>query len=201
MIEVGPHRLSLGSLMGTQVEEALQGETVQILYSDPPWGDPLLKRFATDTERATGTRPVQPTYAEVCARYADLVTRYVTEYVFIEVGKASAPPMIEAVTPLLNDPRIVPFWYGANIEGVLIYGGRGANGSPALGDLHGLKGLPFVKSVLGTVARPGWTVLDPCCGAGYTARAAASMGMRFRGNELNPARLEKAINHLKKITE
>jgi len=200
MIHIGPHRLSQGSVMGEQVD-ALIDRPIQILYSDPPWGDSLLKRFATDTEKATGVRPVQPSYSEVCARYADLISRYVTDYVFIEVGRASWQEMFNAVAPVLHDPEAVPFWYGADIQAVLIYGRRGEGENAPFRDLHGLKGLPFVKHVLGSIARPGWTVLDPCCGAGYTARAAASMGMVFRGNELNPARLAKAEKYLRKMTE
>jgi hypothetical protein len=185
--------------MGPQVDSLVPG-SVEILYSDPPWGDPLLKYFATATERATGARPEQPRYVDLCQRYADLIATRVTEYVFIEVGKASAPPMLEAVAPLLKEPAVVPFWYGSNTEAALIYGRRGDGPNAPIGDLHGLKGLPFVKHLLSGVARPGWTVLDPCCGAGYTARAAASLGMVFRGNELNPARLAKTEKYLRKMT-
>lgn len=47
---------------------------------------------------------------------------------------------------------------------------------------------PFAKS--------GQTILDPCCGLGYTARFAVEHGLTFFGNELNLKRLEKTIERL-----
>lgn len=39
-------------------------------------------------------------------------------------------------------------------------------------------------------------VFDPCCGKGYTARAAVAAGMKFRGIELNPKRAAVTIGWL-----
>lgn len=41
-------------------------------------------------------------------------------------------------------------------------------------------------------------VLDPCCGKGYTARAAVAHGLTFRGNELNPERAAVTVAWLEK---
>lgn len=190
----GPHAVTLGSVTGPQVDD-LVDRPVDILYSDPPWGDSYMKMFATHTQKATGTRPVQPSYQALCDRYADLIQRYVREWVFIEDGVRAYKPMLDAVSPHLAAVDVLSMKYGDDLSAVLIVGRRTPGPLPTL-HLEGLKGLPFVKHVLGTVARPGAVVLDPCCGAGYTAKAAVFHGMTFLGNELNPARLQKTMDYL-----
>lgn len=197
MKQFGPHLTAQGSVMGPQVEELLP---VEVLYSDPPWGDGMLKRFASTVEKATGMRPAQPSFEQVCERFGQL-TESVSGHVFLEVGQKSHGLLLEAVRPHLSDVSVTPFYYGSNIQAVLIYGNRGGGAAPDLSDLGKLKGLPFVKHILGKVAVPGARVLDPCCGAGYTARAAVHHGMLFRGNELNPARLEKTESFLRSFSE
>lgn len=189
---VGQHAVTNGSVMGEQVDALLSGG-VDILYSDPPWGDGLLRMFATTTEKVTGVRPDQPSWLELCDRYAEIISRYVREWVFIEVGVKTYPDMLAAVRPMLSVVEIAPFKYGADLSATMIYGRVNPGPLPSI-DLTGKKGLAMVEYVLGTVS--GKTVADPCCGAGYTARAARKRGMTFYGNELNPARLDKTIRYL-----
>ncbi len=195
----GPHAVTQGSITGGQVDDLMADERALVLYSDPPWGDQYLRMFATHTEKATGVRPVQPAYLDLCARYADLLDRYVTEWAFIEVGIKAVDPMLDAVRPHLTTSTVVPMKYGDDLSAVIIVGRKSPGPLPNL-QVEGLKGLPFVKHVLGTVATPGAVVLDPCCGAGYTAKGAVFHGMRFRGNELNPARLDKTKAYLASVT-
>ena len=44
----------------------------------------------------------------------------------------------------------------------------------------------------------GQTVLDPCCGMGYTAKFALENNLIFRGNEINGKRLQCTIDKLEK---
>ena len=60
-----------------------------------------------------------------------------------------------------------------------------------------MAGVAVVRAVR-VVLVPGGVVLDPCCGKGFTARAAVAAGMRFRGVELNPARAEVTVAWLSK---
>lgn len=192
----GPHRFAQGSLLGKQVDTMLAGESVHVLYSDPPWGDGYLKMFATHTEKATGVRPAQCTYTQLLDRLVELIETYVSGHVFVETSAACRAQTEDALRAVVPNVRTVATTYGANLTAVLIWGSR-APLPPAKFDVKGKKGIPFVKECLRSVAIPGAIVLDPCCGSGYTAAAAASLGMVFRGNELNPARLEKAMARFK----
>jgi len=178
-------RFTQGSVMDFQLNES-----INILYSDPPWGDSFLKYFATATEKATGIRPVQPTYQELCNKFSELIQR-VTDYVFIEMSVKDTDLMVQAIKKQMPYIGVYPMQYGNNLNANLIVGSYKPN-LIEIFELEKYKGLPFVKYVLGKVAQPNWTVCDPCCGAGYTARATVHHGMNFIGNELNPARLAKA---------
>jgi DNA modification methylase len=60
-------------------------------------------------------------------------------------------------------------------------------------------GADVSKNCIKAVAEEGAIVLDPCCGMGYTARAAVANKMRFRGNEFNSKRLQKTIDFLHSV--
>ena len=50
-------------------------------------------------------------------------------------------------------------------------------------------------AIIQQCAFDGAVVLDPCCGFGRTLRMAHKYNMIFRGNEINKARLDKAIKY------
>ena len=54
-----------------------------------------------------------------------------------------------------------------------------------------------VENILTPIAQKDFIVLDPCTGFGRTMRVSDSLGMRFRGTELNQKRLDKAIKFLR----
>ena len=80
---------------------------------------------------------------------------------------------------------------------VLLYAGPSL---PADFDPSTLRGADLPRACLAVSGRPGGLVLDPCCGKGFTARAAVSNGMVFRGCELNAARLHVTEQWLRKRT-
>jgi hypothetical protein len=194
-MQIGQHKVSQGNIAGAQVNEMLAGEKVYTLYSDPPWGDSYLKMFQTHTYKATGVRPPQINHTELCQRYADLVSKYVTDYVFIETSYKCADEMIEHIGKHTSSHIVKDMTYGNGLKAVLICFTIGNAVMPEF-DIRGLKQLPFVKTVLNSIKKDNAIILDPCCGAGYTAKATLFHNMIFRGNELNPARLQKTIEFL-----
>ncbi len=191
----GQHAVTLGNMNDPQVDALMNGEKAHVLYCDPPWGDGYLKMFATHTEKATGKRPLQINHEQLCKRLAQLVERYVTGYVFIETSHKCAAEVADHLRGVTSNLRIQDASYASNLSLALISANVGGRGLPKL-DVGSLKGVAFVKKLLAYVVEPNAIVLDPCCGAGYTARATAYHGMRFRGNELNPARLAKTKTFL-----
>jgi len=204
MIAIGKHKVTCGSLISPEVDAMLAGERVDILYSDPPWGDGNLAYWQTMNRKMTGAETPQVKHDELYDRIMGLVRTYVDGYVFIETGLRWKDYVIQR---FLNAGLVrlasFPLTYKSGsklMENVLV----SASCSLLLPHFSfnpcPYRGAELVRRVVGSVARPGGIVLDPCCGMGYTARAAVAAGMRFRGNELNQARLDKTIAFLRKST-
>jgi len=204
MIVIGKHKVTCGSLISPEVDAMLAGERVDVLYSDPPWGDGNLAYWQTMNRKMTGAETPQVKHDELYDRIMGLVRAYVDGYVFIETGLRWKDYVIQRFLDAgLVRLSSFPLTYrsGAKLmENVLVC----ASASLLIPEFtfcpSPYRGAELVRRVVGSVARPGGIVLDPCCGMGYTARAAVAAGMQFRGNELNQARLDKTIAFLKKST-
>lgn len=199
MTTIGPHKVTCGSLISLAVDAMLAGERVNVLYSDPPWGDGNLTYWQTMNRKMTGAMVPQVKHSELYDRILQLISRYVDGFVFIETGLRWR----EYVTDRLRGAGLVnlsahslKYMSGSKqLENVLIAAGT----SPAYRfnfDPSPYKGAETSRRVIASVATPGGIVLDPCCGMGYSARAAVAAHMKFRGNELNRKRLEKTIAFL-----
>jgi hypothetical protein len=184
----------------------LTGERVDVLYSDPPWGDGHLAYWQTMNRKMTGAETPQVKHDELYDRIMGLVGRYVSGYVFIETGLRWKEYVIQR---FLNAGLLMvadyPLTYRSGsklMENVLVCASTDMSFRREWPPFNPCpyRGAELVRRVVGSVARPGGIVLDPCCGMGYTARAAVAAGMQFRGNELNQARLDKTIEFLKKST-
>ena len=192
--DVGKHRVRLGSIASLDPDSLLPGGRVSMMFSDPPWGNSYLKMFATYTEKATGVRPPQIEFGDMVVRYADIIESSVEDYAFIEMGADGAGAFEEELTPRVESVTVREMTYGKGRPARMIVVSKSGR-SPAMPvELRG--GLAMVVGILQGVSGECDSVLDPCCGAGYTARAAMRFGMTFYGNELNPARLKKTVAYL-----
>ena len=204
--EINGHRVMHSDLMECDINVLLQNEKINVMYSDPPWGEGNLKYWQTINHKMTGAEKSPVDLDSFLDKIFTIAKDNVTEYVFIEYGTKWKQKIMDlAIKYGLVHQMIVP----------LLYKG-GGKFLPL--DLHVMtkKGVSseifneeWVRSVTGTygygtlqaVLRPlknkGMSIIDPCCGMGYTARASIDYNMRFYGNELNSARLEKTIAKLK----
>ncbi len=197
---IGPHAVTCASVDDPVVDSLLSGEKIKVLYSDPPWGTGNLRYWVTVNKRHTG-RDFRPlTYAELQARFVSLIGRYVDGFAFVETGVKWEDELASALSAVLHNIKIerVKYRSGSKIlESSVVYGGTSPS-YVARVSLSGAIGLPMVVQAVKSVAVEGGLCCDPCCGMGYTARAAVAAGMRFRGNEFNEKRLSKTIAFLKK---
>ena len=204
MLTIGPHKVTCASLTSGELDTMLAGERVDILYSDPPWGDGNLAYWKTMNKKMTGADVPQVKHDEMYDRLLELIATYVHGHVFIETGLRWGDYVIQRfLNAGMVDVASYPLRYTSGsklMENMLVCATIGTNykrewitftPSP-------YRGAELVRRVVGSVAVPGGIVLDPCCGMGYTARAAVAAGMHFRGNELNQARLDKTIAFLQR---
>lgn len=200
---IGPHRVTNASVESPLVDSLFaDGRRPAVMFSDPPWGDGNVGYWATKAAKDTGKEVPRISYETLIGRVFELAD-YVYGYVFIETGprweadtiRRMAAAGLESVASARLKYRSGSKW----MENVLIAGAR-----PGLAPLHlaaldavaGWSGAAVAKECVARTCAPGAIVFDPCCGMGYTAQAALDNGCEFRGNELNPVRLDKTIARL-----
>lgn len=200
MKQIGPHRLTNGSLTDPQVDSLFEGRHATVFYSDPPWGDGNLEYWATLCERHTGTHPDQVSHKELTDRILELIDRHVAGHIFLEVGLRWKQAWLDRLAKY--QPTAYSVWYRSGsrmLENVLIAGCT--HGRPVTLIPNRFSGAALSDYCVKQVALPGEVVFDPCCGMGYSARAAVKNGMVFYGNELNASRLAKTEAFLTKAVK
>ena len=199
--EIGKHRVTDHCITSGTIDKMMAGVTARVFYSDPPWGDGNLKYWATLNERMSGRSFAALTYTELLDRIRDLIRKYVNGHVFLETGQRFVDRAVSDMNPVIGGIKTFRIKYRSGsrfVENYLIYGLT--HGSPPLSfdySPEGMTGFSVVESCILAASAPGEIVFDPCCGMGYSARAAVNAGMRFYGNEFNPKRLEKTIEFLR----
>jgi len=84
--QFGIHKVTNANVADPIVREMLRGEVVDILYSDPPWGEGNAKYWATIAKRHMGQDVRQIPCREILTNIFGLVKRHVRGHVFIEYG-------------------------------------------------------------------------------------------------------------------
>lgn len=190
---IGMHRIAQGDVQLGAVADVMGIDRAAVVYSDPPWGEGNLRYWRT----AAGD-PQRPRWGDFRERWCDAVAAVLAPgaSVFVEMGERWADGFARALSDVgIGVTRRWTVQYGHPPRpNVLLYAG------PALLDGFGpsaLHGAALPRACVAAVARPGEIVLDPCCGKGYTARAAVAAGMLFRGVELNAKRLGVTMEWLR----
>ena len=201
---IGLHKITNASIEDSIVDQMLVGEKVRILYSDPPWGTGNLKYWATINKKMTGKEFSPLTYDKLLDRIKDLSIKYVDGHVFIEVGVKWEDEVTQHMASYLTNIQSFVTLYRSGskiLPCILMYGSTNQKYKfdTQIYNPTNQTGQEVAKNCIKAVAEEGAIVLDPCCGMGYTARAAIASKMRFRGNEFNSTRLQKTIDFLASI--
>lgn len=207
VVEIGPHRVAVGDVQRGAVKslvDVCDGELADIVYSDPPWGEGNLRYWRTQA-----SDPTRPVWSEFVTTWTSTVSAALRPSgpLFVEMGlrwEADFARALEAVGRPIRYRWETQYKAGNKLLPVaLLYSG------PELrGDFNPvpLRGAALPRACVHEAARAAGllglppvfrgTVFDPCCGKGYTARAAVAADMKFRGIELNPKRAAVTIDWL-----
>src|SRR5690348_15319918 len=99
MLQIGPHKVTNVSIERLEVNSMLSGETVDILYSDPPWGDGNLKYWAAMNKKMSGREFTPISYEALIERFRELIECYVDGHVLIETGLRWQQQTIDMIKP------------------------------------------------------------------------------------------------------
>ena len=206
--QISLHRVLHGNVMDG-IADLMGDDKAAIMYCDPPWGPGNLKYWATINRKMTGLEVEQPPLEEFLSAIFNIATQYVEHYLLIEYGlRWSDELIITGEAAGFEHLELIPVHYRTGKDKrplhLHLFGVNGAThpGSKYKGAVQNTHGYETVQRAIGGLASlsqlgPGLIVLDPCCGMGYTARAALEFRLRFRGNEFNEARLQKTIDLLR----
>jgi hypothetical protein len=186
------HRLTVGSLDGEPIRKMLAGQSVQVVYSDPPWDDAHMLSFANMATKRTGIPHEAISWMEMMRSFVKLLENHLEGWLFLEMGHNGIRKATDLITPVVVDLQVFPTTYGGRKNpntGYLMVGHTQKSAAHwELDDEWAHGGVRQVAGVVGSVAVPGAVLLDPCCGNGYSAKAALRAGMVFFGNELSEDR-------------
>lgn len=195
MIEVGPHRVSIGSINGSPVRQMLAGKSVDVMYVDPPWGDGHMKLFMTLARRQAGLSERPEPFDALLDGLMQLMG-HVTGVVYIEMGLRWEGQVEALMQDHLANVTVKHYRYQRTRPFAILAGTRDGSRPPM--PLTHLQGPALVSDALKRSG--GFSVLDPCCGKGMTARAALENQMVFYGNELNAVRAAETGSLLRRMT-
>lgn len=196
---IGQHRVQSGSLVDG-LEGLMAGAQADVFYSDPPWGEGMLKYFETLRMKQVGDLLRTDTPFSVFMEcFWDSVNKFSKNIIFIEYGLKWESMILEGASLNgLKHHKTIKSNYNSGSKKLPshlhLFSKHGIDVDPSYLDIvTGLSGINLVKSAIHPFAVSGGILLDPCCGMGLSADAAMSYGMRFYGCELNPKRLDKTI--------
>lgn len=199
-IPVGEHVVKCGDVMDG-LDDLMGYDKADIFYSDPPWGEGNLRYWQTMNHKQTGETPREVNFEKFLATIVSQAKRFTQGFVCIEYGVRWADQLKDTAAAYgLHhcDTVAVRYRSGSKILPLHLHVFHVERYQPVdLSDVAGSIGYETVIKTMKKFQKAGGIVLDPCCGKGYSAKAALELGMKFRGNELNSKRLAETIARLK----
>jgi hypothetical protein len=200
--EIGPHRVKCGNILDG-IDDLMSNNVVDIVYSDPPWLQSHMKYWETIRLRHNPTEVRRDNQLEpFLDMFFKIAITYSTNLVFVEYAlkgeflinthaeKAGLYRQALIVTLYKSGSKLLPMHLHVFTKRPITLP-EGYIESVSL-----TSGIDTVMNAIKPFIVPRGTILDHCCGLGTTARAALKTGMVFRGNEINPKRLQKTIEVL-----
>lgn len=165
-----------------------------VFYGDPPWEENMVKFFQTQMMKDTGSSPKHNIAAVLTAIFGKAST---SKPIIIEYSKKGAESVCDCAVKhghrysfsiereQANGHTFVMLFF--NMEKVAV---------PS--NLKGFALTKFVTQHFATLLGRKPVIFDPFAGIGLTCKTVVKAGGIYIGSELNPNRLQKAIDRMAK---
>ncbi len=167
--------IMIGSALGANWTEALNGKSVDMILTDPPWNQSVLTGFCNRAGIA------RISISDMHSRLIDLYRAICPNGpIVMEMGLQHCDEvcslLVQAGYP---QPRIINTTYQGKRPSVILAVNieRKTYLSSSSWDM--------IHDICASVIRPQWLVCDPCCGHGKHLRVAQSCGASIIGCEVN----------------
>ena len=162
----------------------VQWPTAEIIYTDPPWNDGILRTFYKYAERSNA-----PTFEMLISKAVDKMKACNPRYIFIEMGTKNT----EMVAELMHDRGLLfraknVLMYGRTKFSILCFGKEDIR-------LPDTISAEVTRNVIMKRLNPK-SVLDPFAGVGKMLKAAPKTTAVF-GIEIIPDKFQRMLGNLK----
>ena len=206
MIKIHGHVLTHGNIKDSQLDAAIKENYpngIDFCYTDPPWGNSNLKYWETMNKKMNGQSTDQIDQLLLENRVVRLICDNVREYAFIVYGVHQAESLMNIIKEQkeVTDVQYIEKKYKSGnkwlkncVIAVTLNDSPIENWAYTLADQDGLAGLEVICKLFQYRYR---SVLDPFVGQGFYLEILHKYGFNVIGNELNQARLDKAVIRIK----
>lgn len=201
---IGKHKVKLGDVMNG-VDDLMAGELADLIYTDPPWGSGNIKYWETMRLKMNGidkSQRVEREYKGFLDTIFGICKQYAKNIVVLEYGQTWRKDILDLAQSFgfQNLLTVETFYSSQNLPLDLHILAKTPVALPPgyAESIYHTKGFKTLEAAAAPFIKEGGTVLDPCCGMGYSAQLAVNNKMVFRGNEMNAKRLQKTIERLNK---
>ena len=207
--EIGPHRVRHGDVTHG-IADLMRDDKVDLMYSDPPWGEGNIKYWSTMNKKMTGTENPPASLDALLGAIFGIAQAYVKQYLLIDYGIRWRDMIIQraALAGFQKRAVIQTVYNGGKTALPLdhIVFTRDSNAPLPEGYERLIAGTTGITQVQKTIWAFAPIVsrgldspifLDPCNGLGLMIGSAKNEGFVVRGNEINGERLRRAIERLK----
>jgi hypothetical protein len=200
---IGEHKVRHGDIMDG-IADLMGNEKADIFYSDPPWGEGNLKYWQTMNVKMNPDAIKKQVDLDLFLnKVFETAATFAKGVIFIEYGLRWDDLILRKANMFgLKHAYAIETFYGSGKKllplhlHILHRSKQMTIPDEYIQEVQLTHGYETLKTAVAPFIVKGGIVLDPCCGMGYSAQIAIDNGMRFRGNELNKARLLKTINRL-----
>jgi hypothetical protein len=204
ILNKGKHKFQNANIVNG-VDQLMNGERADIIYSDPPWGNGNIKYWSTINKRHNNIDTVVLDEHSFLDKVFSIASKYISDngVILIEYGRKWETLVKDlGVKNGLVHNGVVEISYKSGSKLLphhLHYFGKGKMDIPEshLNSLKGRTGLSVMVDSVKPFIKDSGILLDPCCGLGLSLRLALSINYSFRGNELNMTRLNKTMSLVK----
>ncbi|HEX6940910.1 MAG TPA: hypothetical protein VF158_15945 [Longimicrobiales bacterium] len=179
------------------------GGRCHAVYSDPPW-NPGNEKYWRNHANAPRTPGYDAFLDAWCAAAGVAIRCGATDVLCEQSANEAHWGLMVAAAGRAAWPRALPLleWWEVQYGGsssarpntLLHFGGKPLSVSP-----WGMSGEAMtIRACAGLHLPAGAVLMDPCIGQGMTSRVAHYFGWNCVGTELNPARLQKTVEWLKR---
>jgi DNA modification methylase len=201
--KINNHIVKCGDILDG-IDDLMQNDKADFIYSDPPWGQGNLKYWQTMNFKMNNVERREIDYNHFINQLFSILSKYAKDKVLIEYGERWKDDIVAMCQKFgfIHNAVTTGFYNGGRkmlpLDFHFLSRSKNYGISENLKEkIRTLSGQKVVHAIFDEwCPKDAKIILDPMCGMGYTAQATVDRNFSFRGNELNKKRLDKTIKRL-----